>query len=154
MGRLVEKKFKVVGERNTGAFKEYAELVPKAAQQFLKRLDEIPGHTGVEVSVYEQPKTQGQAEGIFYVGVLVEERSETLPSEMEYLEFQQHYAVTRGKIAKMGELYSYLDGWIAAQGYQYESSEHYIVEIYCPVENGEEEVEVHVPVKASVKVQN
>ncbi|MCA1320944.1 hypothetical protein LC085_13555 [Bacillus tianshenii] len=85
MVKVVEKTFMVVGEKNRGLFKKYAEAVLKAAQLFLNRESEIPFSSGIEVTVYEQPKQQNQLEGTFYVGVLVNEKVSDLPTGMEYI---------------------------------------------------------------------
>jgi predicted transcriptional regulator YdeE len=147
MSQVVEKAFKVVGERRNGLFKDYAQLVPKAAQQFLSRVNEIPQNTGVEVTVYEPPREREQLEGSFIVGVLVDEKVEQLPSGMEFIEVQEQYAMTKGKVSEIGEIYESLDKWIVEQGYQHESPEHYIIEVYCVVDDAEEEVEVYIPIK-------
>jgi predicted transcriptional regulator YdeE len=144
--KVVEKTFMVVCEKNRGHFKEYAEAVPKAAQLFLKRESEIPFSSGTEVTVYEQPQQQNQVEGTFYVGVLVDEKVNELPTGMDYLEVQHRYAMTSGKVSEMGTVYSNLDKWIITNNYQYASANNYIIEVYYPVENDVENVEVYIPI--------
>lgn len=148
MCKVVSKEFKAVGMRNRGLFRDYATLVPKAAQYFLKRAHDIPNSTGVEVSIYEPKRDQTHREGTFFVGCLVNGDAESLPEGMEYIRAENSYATIRGKVTEMGQLYSELDKWIGEQGYQYRSPEHYILEVYCPVENDTEDVEVYVPIKS------
>lgn len=145
--QTVSKDFNVVGIKNKGLFKDYAELVPKAAQQLLARANNIPNSTGIEISIYEPPKQQNQLEGTFYVGLLVKDAIESIPEGMEYIHIQQCYATIKGKVTEMGNLYSKLDKWIVEQGYEHETPEHYIIEVYYPVENDIEDVEVHIPIK-------
>ncbi|MFD1738875.1 GyrI-like domain-containing protein [Bacillus salitolerans] len=145
--QVVSKEFKVIGMKNKGLYKDFGELVPKAAQIFLSMATNLPNHSGVEVSIYEPPKEKGQADGIFYVGLLVNEEADSVPEGMEYLCIRHEFAMIRGQVSEMGKLYTDLDNWIANQGYQHESPDHYMVEVYFPVENGTEEVEVHIPIK-------
>lgn len=146
MVKVVEKTFMVVGEKNRGLFKEYAEAVPKAAQLFLNRESEIPFSSGIEVTVYEQPKQQNQLEGTFYVGVLVNEKVSDLPTGMEYIEAEHRYAMTTGKVSEMSNIYSNLDKWIVENNYQHSSPNNYIIEVYDQVENDVENVEVYIPI--------
>lgn len=149
MVEVLAKTFMVVGEKNKGFFKEYAKTVPKAAQIFLQRECQIPFTSGIEVTVYEQPKRQNQLVGTFYVGVLVEEKGTDLPEGMEYIEVQNQYAMTIGKVTEIPHLYSSLDRWINENGYQHATPDKYIIEVYYPVENDVENVEVYIPVVKS-----
>lgn len=141
------KEFKVVGIKNKGVLKDYAELVPEAAQKLLARAINLPNSTGVEITIYEPPKKKDQLEGIFYVGLLVTDAIESLPEGMEYIHIHQRFATIKGKVTEMGNLYSNLDKWIVEQGYEHETPEHNMIEVYYPVENDFEDVEVHIPIK-------
>lgn len=147
MGKLVLKDFKAVVTRNRGLFKDYAKLVPHAARHFIERAKDIPINMGIEVSIYEPPTNPNQLEGIFYVGILVNSEIVNLPDGMEYKHILQHYAVIKGKITEIANLYSRIDQWIVEQGYKRDTPEHYIIEVYYPVKNDQEEVEVYIPIK-------
>jgi effector-binding domain-containing protein len=153
MCKMVSKEFEAVVMRNKGLFRDYAELVPKAAQHFLKRAHDIPNSTGVEVSIFEPKRDQTHIEGTYFVGCLVDGDADSLPEGMEYIRAENSYATIRGKVTEMGQLYSELDKWIEDQGYQYGSPEHYIFEVYYPVENDAEHVEVYIPIKNELKIE-
>jgi hypothetical protein len=85
MFQVVNREFKVIGMKHSGPFESYAQLVPQAAQQFLQRM---PNYEGTEVTVYEPKASNSHVEGIFYVGILVEEKPASLSEEIEFLEIQ------------------------------------------------------------------
>jgi predicted transcriptional regulator YdeE len=143
MCQVVKKEFKVIAEKHTGLYKDYAELVPKAAHQFFQRESNL---AGTEVTVYEPKASESHTEGAFYVGVLVSE-TDTLPEGAELLEMQHTYGMIRGKGTEMGSLYSTLDQWIDEQGYARDTLENFILETYHSVENDVEEVEIYIPIK-------
>jgi predicted transcriptional regulator YdeE len=145
--KLVTKEFKVVGIENKGPFQDYAEIVPQAAQHFLQSANEIPNSTGIEATVYEPPKQANQLEGTFYVGILVDEQVQPVPEGMVFKHIQHTYAVIKGKVTEMGNLYSKLDQWIVEQSYQRATPEEYIIEVYHSVEQDTEIVEVYMPIK-------
>lgn len=147
MCKVVLKEFKAVVMKNKGMYSDFAELVPQAAQRFLEQAKNIQDCTGTEVSFYESPKNQTQLEGAFYVGLLVSDQSGPLPEGMEYIGIQHTFAVIKGKETEMGNLYSKLDNWIVEQCYKHDTADHLIVEVYNPVENDIEDVEVFIPVK-------
>lgn len=154
MCEVVSKEFKLVGMKHKGMYKDYAELVPKAAKQFLQKAAEIPNSTGIEVTVYEPQRDQTHLEGTFYVGILVSEKPAFVPEGMEYFDIQHSYGVIRGKETEMGKLYSELDKWILEQRYNRGTHEQYIIEVYYPVKDGVEEVEIHIPIKNLVEAIN
>jgi predicted transcriptional regulator YdeE len=145
MCQVVKREFKVIAVKHRGLYKDFKELVPKAAHQFLQR---VPKLTGTEISVYEPKASDSHTEGTFYVGVLVNGELDTLPEGTEFLDIQHTYAMIRGKGTEMGSLYSSLDQWIDEQGYVRDTWESYILETYHPVGNGGEEVEIYIPIKA------
>jgi predicted transcriptional regulator YdeE len=149
MCEIVTKEFKIVGVRNKGLFEDYAELVPRAAHQFLQNASRIQHNTGIEVTVYEPKADENHAEGTFFVGLLVNEQMDTLPEGLEYLNIQHSYAMIKGKDSGMEKLYSSLDYWIECQSYQKDTAEHFIIEVYYPTQTGGEEVEIYIPVKNS-----
>ncbi|WHX42477.1 GyrI-like domain-containing protein [Mesobacillus sp. AQ2] len=143
MCQVVNREFKVIGSKHSGPFENYAQLVPQAAQQFLQRM---PNNEGTEVTVYEPKASNSHVEGIFYVGILVEEKPVSLPEEIEFLEIQHSYGMISGKGNEIGKLYSTLDEWIDGQGYQKELDGSYIIETYHPVENDIEMIEIYIPI--------
>ncbi|WP_423410220.1 GyrI-like domain-containing protein [Heyndrickxia sp. MSNUG] len=147
MCKVVTKDFKIIGMKHKGYFNDYGETVPKAAQQFLEYAKDIPNNTGLEVTVYEPPKQPTQLEGIFLVGMLVNEHNDFVPEGMEYMHIQHSYAVIKGKGTEMGNLYSVLDKWILEQSYDRATPEQYIIEVYHPVQDDVEDVEVYIPLK-------
>ncbi|MBT2636882.1 MULTISPECIES: GyrI-like domain-containing protein [unclassified Bacillus (in: firmicutes)] len=144
MCQVVKKEFKIIAEKHTGLYKDYAELIPKAAHQFLQRASNL---AGTEVAVYEPKASESHTEGTFYVGVLASE-ADTLPEGAEFLDIQHTYGMIRGKGTEMGSLYSTLDQWIDEQGYSRDTLENFILETYHPAENDVEEVEIYIPIKA------
>jgi hypothetical protein len=51
--KTVKKTFRVVGIKGSGAFSNFGTEIPKLAQQFLNRLDEIDKHSGTEIAHFE-----------------------------------------------------------------------------------------------------
>lgn len=147
MCKVVTKDIKVIGVKHKGIFTEYADIVPKAAQQFLEKAKDIPNSTGLEVSVYEPPKEPTQLEGTFFVGILVNGHTDFVPEGMEYMHIHHSYAVIKGKGTEMGSLYSELDKWILDQSHSRATPEQYIIEVYYPVQGDVEDVEVYIPIK-------
>ena len=96
--RKVKKIFRVVGIKGGGAYANFGTEVPKLAQQFLTRLDEVENHSGTEIALFE-PKRDA----------------------------------------------NHLLKWADDQGYKRDLESH-IVETYHPMENGEEEVEIYLPI--------
>jgi predicted transcriptional regulator YdeE len=143
--QVVTREFKVIAVKHGGLYKDFAELVPKAAHQFLQR---VPNLTGTEVTVYEPKASESRTEGTFYVGLLVNDEFETLPEGVGFLDIQHKYAMIRGKGTEMVSLYSSLDQWIDEQDYARDTLEDFIIETYHPVENDVEEVEIYIPIKA------
>ena len=144
MCKVVSRDFKVIAMKHQGRFEDYAELVPQAAQQFLKRM---PDFSGTEVTVYEPKSSKSHTEGTFYVGILVDEKPVSMPEEMEFLEIRHSYGMIRGDGKEMGSLYSSLDQWIEKKGYIRDTLKNFIIETYHPLENGAEEVEIYIPIK-------
>ena len=145
MCQVVNKEFKIIAEKHTGLFKDYAELVPKAAQQFIQKASNL---AGTEVTVYELKASESHTEGTFYVGLMVNDELDTLPEGAEFLEIQHTYGMIRGNGTEMGSLYSTLDQWIDEQGYARDTLKNFILETYHPEANGVEEVEIYIPIKA------
>jgi predicted transcriptional regulator YdeE len=145
MCKVVTREFKVIAVKHRGLFKDYAELVPQAAQQFSQS---APDLSGTEITVYEPKVSESHAEGTFYVGLLVNDELAPLPEGAELLDIQHSYGMIRGKGSEMGSLYSSLDQWIDEQGYTRDTLDNFILETYHPVENEGEEVEIYIPIKA------
>ncbi|KON90294.1 hypothetical protein AF332_13485 [Sporosarcina globispora] len=147
MCKVVSKEFKTVVIKNKGLFKDYAHLVPETARDFLKQGHLVQNSSGLEVSIYEPKRGEDHLEGIFFVGYLVHEKADTLPDGMKYIEVQHKYATIRGKALEMGDLYVRLNNWISEQGHQQDSFDNYILEVYYPIENEDEDAEVYIPIK-------
>nr|WP_315363903.1 GyrI-like domain-containing protein [Cytobacillus firmus] len=146
MCKVASKEFKAVVIRSNGLFKDYARLVPEAAQAFLKQGHLVQNSSGLEAAFYEPKRGEDHLEGTFFTGYLVHEKAEMLPNGMEYIEARHTYASIRGKTADMGDLHTRLNNWISENNRQ-QSIDHYIIEIYYPAANKEEEVEVFIPIK-------
>lgn len=140
-----KKDFKVVGMKNSGAFADFGSEVPKFAQQFLRRANEITNRTETEIALYEPKRNNDHLEGQYYVGLIVDGTLNEIPSGMEYIEVSEDYINTRGKITNIGELHQKLIKWVEEQGFQ-RDLESYIIETYHQIENNEEEVEIYLPI--------
>ncbi|WP_409304869.1 GyrI-like domain-containing protein [Peribacillus sp. SCS-155] len=143
--KRVRKHFRMAGIRNSGAFTSFASEVPAAAQQFMKRSDEIQGGMSVEAALYEPKRDEKHLEGEYIVGLLVKEPLDDIPAGMEYIELKQDYIMTRGKMNEIASLHNDLVKWGEEQGYQ-RNLNSYIAETYHPAEKGGEEVEIYLPI--------
>ncbi|GHH98850.1 hypothetical protein AM1BK_23930 [Neobacillus kokaensis] len=143
--RKVKKIFRVVGLKGSGAFVNFGKEIPKQAQQFLTRLDEIENHSGTEIALFEPKRDANHLEGHYYVGVIVNETLKEVPVGMDYIETTQAYVTTRGKMINIDTLHKHLLKWADHQDYK-RDFESYIVETYHPLENGDEEVEIYIPI--------
>ncbi|MCZ8532489.1 hypothetical protein [Psychrobacillus psychrodurans] len=70
---------------------------------------------------------------------------EEVPNGMDFIEIAHNYVSTRGKISNIGNLHSQLLRWAEEQGHT-RNFESYIVETYHPIEEGEEEVQIYLPI--------
>lgn len=143
--KQIKKNFKVVGMKNSGVFDDYGTEVPKFAQQFLRRANEIKNSSETEIALYEPKRNDNHLEGQYYVGLIVNETLNEVPTGMEYIETTQDYVNMRGKISDIGKLHKELLKWADEQGFQ-RDLESYIVETYHQNENSEEEVEIYLPI--------
>ena len=143
--KKVKKIFRVVGIKGSGTFADFGTEVPKLAQQFLTRVDEVENNSGTEIALFEPKKDVNHLEGHYYVGVLVNENLKEVPVGMNYFETAQSYVTTRGKIINIDHLHKQLLKWAVEQGYERDLESH-IVEIYHPIENSDEEVEIYLPI--------
>lgn len=143
--KKLKKVFKVVGLKGTGVFADYGIEVPKLAQQLIARKNEIENHTDIEIALFEPKRDNNHLEGHFYVGLIVKDNPPEVPFGMEYIEKAQEYASIRGGINNLANLHRYLLNWIDEQGYK-RNLESYIIETYHPMMNGEEEVEIYLPI--------
>ena len=70
-----------------------------------------------------------------------------VPTGMDYIETtNKSYITTRGNISNLGELHLNLLNWAVKQGYQ-RDLDSYIVETYHPIGEGEEEVQIYLPIQ-------
>ncbi|CAH2716550.1 hypothetical protein BACCIP111895_03737 [Neobacillus rhizosphaerae] len=143
--RKVKKIYRVVGIKGGGAFANFSSEVPKLAQQFLTRLDEVENHSGTEIALFEPKRDANHLEGHYYVGLIVNETLKEIPVGMDYIETAQAYVTTRWKIINIDNLHNHLLKWADDQGYKRDLESH-IVETYHPMEKGEEEVEIYLPI--------
>ncbi|WP_173915293.1 GyrI-like domain-containing protein [Halobacillus sp. Marseille-Q1614] len=142
--KKVNKVFRVVGIKGSGNFCELGKEVPKLAQQFIARKDEIKNHCNTEIALFEPKRDAGHKTGHYYVGLIVNETLREVPFGMEYIEKAQDYVSTRGNINNLDSLHNHLLKWAEGQGYK-RDLESYIIETYHPMVNGEE-VEIYLPI--------
>lgn len=143
--KSVKVEFKVVGIKGRGAFENLSIEVPKLAKQLISRSDEIQNHLGIEIALFEPKKGSDHLEGEYYVGLKVKDSLIEVPYGMDFIEIAHDYVSTRGKISNIGNLHSQLLRWTEEQGHT-RNFESYIVETYHPVEEGEEEVQIYLPI--------
>ncbi|KGR76229.1 hypothetical protein CD33_06680 [Ureibacillus sinduriensis BLB-1 = JCM 15800] len=143
--QIGRKKFKVVGLKGRGYFENHGVEVPALAQQLLSRTHEIGNHLGIEIALYEPKRDVGHRQGHYIVGLIVRDFLKTVPAGMEFIDIDQQYATARGKISTIGSIHTNLINWANVQGYT-RNLESYIVETYHPMDDGEEEVQIYLPV--------
>jgi predicted transcriptional regulator YdeE len=143
--KTVKKIFRVVGIRGNGPYTNFGTDVPKLAEQFLLRLNEIENNSGKEIALFEPKRDANHLEGDYYVGIIVNDTIKEVPVGMEFIETAQYYITTRGKGNNIPNLHSNLLKWADEQSLS-RNLESYIVETYHPMENGEEEVEIYLPI--------
>jgi predicted transcriptional regulator YdeE len=145
--KKIHQQFRLVGMKNYGAFADFGTEVPKAAQQFMAKAADYKHLAGTEIAVFESKKGEQNLEGQYYVGVMVGEVPNDVPDGMDVIELNEEYVTARGSINQIGSLHSGLVNWSEEQGFR-RNPDAYIVETYHPGENGDEEVEVYLPVYA------
>lgn len=144
--KSVKAEFKVVGIKGRGTFENLSIEVPKLAKQLISRSDEIQNHLGIEIALFEPKRGSDHHEGEYYVGLKVKNSlKEEVPNGMDFIEIAHNYVSTRGKISNIGNLHSQLLRWAEEQGHT-RNFEGYIVETYHPIEEGEEEVQIYLPI--------
>jgi predicted transcriptional regulator YdeE len=141
----MKKTFRIVGLKGEGAFTEFNTEVPKRAKHFLERLHEIESDHGPEIALYEPKRDTDHLDGIYYVGIMVDETLTNVPVGMEYIELDEEYVTTKGNVRHIGKLHNDLLKWMDDQGYK-RKPDSYIVETYHPLETGEEEVAIYLPI--------
>lgn len=141
----VKKVFKVIGIKGSGKFEEFGTEVPKLAGEFLGRRNEIPNATDTEIALFEPKRGADHVEGTYYVGLLMNETPEAIPSRMEYVEESRDYVTVRGDIKEIGSLHQRLSKWSEETGHQ-RDTDALIVETYHPMRDGGEEVEIYLPI--------
>lgn len=139
------KVFRAVGLKGYGSFDDYGKEVPKLAQQLLARKNEIKNASDIEIGIFEPKRDADHLEGYYYVGLLVNESIKDVPVGMEYIEREQDYVSTRGDIQKLDILHQQLLEWTNEQRYKRDLTSD-IIETYHPTTNGEEEVEIYLPI--------
>ncbi|WP_099364207.1 GyrI-like domain-containing protein [Fredinandcohnia onubensis] len=144
---VVDKEFKLVGLKGSGEFVNFGNEVPLLAKKLLSRSNEIQNRTDTEIALFEPKKDEDHKIGHYYVGLIVSEKSNDLPTGMDYIETTNRYITTRGNISKLGELHLNLLNWAAEQGYQRDLNS-YIIETYHPMGETEEEVQIYLPIQA------
>jgi predicted transcriptional regulator YdeE len=143
--KKVRKSFRVIGIKGSGAFVDFGTEIPKLAQQFLNRLDEIEMNSVREIALFEPKRDVNHLEGNYLVGVVLEEPLTEVPIGMEYIEIDQDYVTTRGSMINIGILHNHLVNWTEDQGLK-RNLESYIVETYHPMDYGKEEVGIYLPI--------
>lgn len=145
-GEKRKETFRIVGLKGKGNFADFSTEVPSLAQRFMERIDELQAVTGPEVAIYEPKRDRDHVEGIYYVGVIVNDPLTSVPDGMTYLELNEEYAMGKGH--DIENLHKDLMNWMDDQGYQ-RKTEAYIVETYHPMEDGGEEVVVYLPIEGA-----
>ncbi|TKC16370.1 GyrI-like domain-containing protein [Robertmurraya kyonggiensis] len=143
----VLKEFKVVGLKGSGEFINFGNEVPLLAKQVLSRANEILNSTETEIALFEPKRGEEHRAGQYFVGLIVNERLSKVPTGMDYIETNISYVTTKGNIRKLEELHENLLKWSEEQGYQ-RDLDSYIVETYHPIRDGEEEVQIYLPIKS------
>ncbi|MEH7246166.1 effector binding domain-containing protein [Neobacillus niacini] len=144
---MVKKEFKLVGLKGSGEFVNYGHEVPLLAKNLLSRSNEILDPTETEIALFEPKKDEEHRIGHYYVGLIVSEKLNEVPTGMEYIETNKSYITTSGNISKLEELHSNLLDWAEEQGYQ-RDLDSYIIETYHPMGEGDEEVQIYIPIQA------
>jgi predicted transcriptional regulator YdeE len=143
---MVNKEFKFVGLKGTGEFVNFGKDVPLLAKQLLSRSNEIPNSTETEIALFEPKKDEKHTVGQYYVGLVVTEKLNEVPTGMDYIEINQSYITVRGNISNLGGLHLDLLNWAEEQAYQ-RDLDSYIIETYHPLGDGEEEVQIYLPIQ-------
>jgi predicted transcriptional regulator YdeE len=143
--KKVRRSFRVAGIKGRGAFADFGTEVPKLAQQFLNRLDEIEMSSVSEIALFEPKRDVNHLEGNYLVGVVLKEPLTEVPNGMEYIEIDQNYVTTRGSMINIGTLHNHLLNWTEEQGLK-RDLESSIVETYHSMDHGEEEVVIYLPI--------
>jgi hypothetical protein len=144
---MVKKEFKLVGLKGSGEFVNFGNEVPLLAKQLLSRSNEILNPTETEIALFEPKKDEEHRIGHYYVGLIVSEKLNEVPTGMDYIETNKSYITTRGNISNLGELHLNLLNWAEEQGYQ-RDLDSYIIETYYPMGEGDEEVQIYLPIQA------
>ncbi|WP_144554049.1 GyrI-like domain-containing protein [Peribacillus simplex] len=145
--KKVIKEFKLVGLKGSGEFVNFGNEVPLLAKQLLSRSNEILNSTETEIALFEPKKNEEHRIGHYYVGLVVSEKLNEVPSGMDYIETVKSYVTTRGNISNLGVLHLNLLNWAEEQDYQ-RDLDSYIIETYHPMVEGEEEVQIYLPIQA------
>lgn len=145
--KKVKKEFKLVGLKGSGEFVNFGNEVPLLAKQLLSRSNEILNSTEIEIALFEPKKNEEHRIGHYYVGLVVSEKLNEVPSGMDYIETVKSYVTTRGNISNLGVLHLNLLNWAEEQDYQ-RDLDSYIIETYHPMVEGEEEVQIYLPIQA------
>ncbi|WP_246055213.1 hypothetical protein [Pseudalkalibacillus caeni] len=112
---MVKKEFKLVGLKGSGEFVNYGNEVPLLAKQLLSRSNEILNPTEIEIALFEPKKAEEHRVGHYYVGLIVNEKLNEVPTGMEYIETNKSYITTRGNISNLRELHLNLLNWAEEQ---------------------------------------
>ncbi|WP_339171187.1 GyrI-like domain-containing protein [Solibacillus sp. FSL R5-0691] len=142
--KMIKKEFKLVCLKGSGEYENFGSEVPLLAKQLLSRSSDFDFPSGSEIALYEPKKSADHMKGNFYVGLIVNEKLNKIPTGMDYLEINNHYITTRGNIMELDKLHGDLLNWGTAQGYK-RDLDSYIIETYHPVSEGEE-VEIYLPI--------
>lgn len=140
-----KKTFYIVCIRGQAAFKDYGEVVPNLARKFFSRIEEVAQSIGTEIAIFEPQKDAEHHEGFFYVGVIVNEPLVEVPDGMDFITLSHTYVSLRGNMNNIEQLHKQLMNWSIEQGYV-RDLESLIVETYHPLANGQEEVEIFLPI--------
>lgn len=143
-----EKFIELIGKKYTGKFEEYPTIIPTAIDDFKSEFTRLFGDSQfTRTIVYEPWRGPNHSEGYFYVGALVNGSEQQTTGGLEHLKFNGEFASlsTHFDVNRMGEYYSALDNWIAAEKDVFDL-EHYLIEIYHPSDDGKQQLEIYMKI--------
>lgn len=149
--KTTEREFKAIVTKHACLFKDYPTEIPRAFNDFIARMNEIPNRTNTTVALYEPGNSSPQPDSMetFYVGVLTDDFS-VIPEGMmaRRIPSREYATIThKGEIFKIGDSYMELGSWISREGYKQVSD--WVVELYDERFNpasSESEMEIYTPI--------
>lgn len=152
MAKIVQVDFQIIGIKHVAPFADYPAIIPEKVEQMIEREKELSDVTTKRVIVYEPKEDAYHETGFFYTGVIVKEKNDVVPADMEAMHLSGEYAVLETVFdpRRMGEYYTKIDQWMVDNGYLHRGDE-LLIEVY---EHTEEELalSIYIPVVATPNV--